>query len=477
MSTKFEDARRKALADAAMKKQGKKATRGAAPKAVAPAVITDPKAVIAAQRIRGEIISTEESYGKSMQQLVSFVDAINRAVVNKKESPILHKFGNSEEGKKFLSEVKGAMVIAKLSEEFLKELKALDAETPPRADVNARMASILSKYTPFFDAYTGYVWSYSQISQILPTFEQKLKGQELLDWSNLQQRSFGNINAASVLIMPIQRLPRYVLLLKELVKNSPETEKPVIENCLSRVSEKATKVNEAQKLCELNTKLSKTYLKGSGKSENQWARSVEFSSNKPFFKTALIEMGDDDHLFGPKMPLKKELQNLLTTGSDNSKSLTDPDKDLKIEIKSIMIPNVTLSINGKEVKFKIIKGAAGQEISGKDASTAFHVRIEENMEKLAPFQQRAYMEIAEKIGLVVLKRLKEEPETVNVRAPHDPVPVVVDIRGAKRVGEEKPAFLPQEALEARRVRERRAVDAESQKALAQQRTRSTPPKK
>jgi hypothetical protein len=138
---------------------------------------------------------------------------------------------------------------------------------------------------------------------------------------------------------------------------------------------------------------------------------------------------------------------------------------------------VTLSINGKEVKFKIIKGAAGQEISGKDASTAFHVRIEENMEKLAPFQQRAYMEIAEKIGLVVLKRLKEEPETVNVRAPHDPVPVVVDIRGAKRVGEEKPAFLPQEALEARRVRERRAVDAESQKALAQQRTRSTPPKK
>lgn len=56
----------------------------------------------------------------------------------------------------------------------------------------------------------------------------------------------------SLLIMPVQRIPRYILLLKELIKNTEpyDSDLPILEKAFNAVSEIATKINSCKKAAE-----------------------------------------------------------------------------------------------------------------------------------------------------------------------------------------------------------------------------------
>ena len=75
-----------------------------------------------------------------------------------------------------------------------------------------------------------------------------------------QQRldpELGGLNLTSFLIMPIQRIPRYRLLLEDLRKNTDKksVERPILNKTLKQIRTIATKVNETKRRVEALTKL------------------------------------------------------------------------------------------------------------------------------------------------------------------------------------------------------------------------------
>lgn len=58
----------------------------------------------------------------------------------------------------------------------------------------------------------------------------------------------------SLLINPIQRIPRYVLLLRELIKYTPPTHPdfPLLQSSLNGIKESADLINERKRVAESN---------------------------------------------------------------------------------------------------------------------------------------------------------------------------------------------------------------------------------
>lgn len=59
----------------------------------------------------------------------------------------------------------------------------------------------------------------------------------------------GGLDLASFLILPVQRIPRYELLLKELQKNSTEKD-PQLEEVVQNIQTLTQKVNESRRLVD-----------------------------------------------------------------------------------------------------------------------------------------------------------------------------------------------------------------------------------
>jgi hypothetical protein len=82
------------------------------------------------------------------------------------------------------------------------------------------ISALLLHYTPQFRAYQSYMENYDDAVR---TLNRLLKEkQELKTWLDFQQKCEGN-NLQSFLISPVQRLPRYLLLLEQLKKNTDKS--------------------------------------------------------------------------------------------------------------------------------------------------------------------------------------------------------------------------------------------------------------
>ncbi|GAM17250.1 hypothetical protein SAMD00019534_004250 [Acytostelium subglobosum LB1] len=118
------------------------------------------------------------------------------------------------------------------------------------------IVEIFNKNKNTFKIYSDYIVSYDGIIQTLSRLRKKSSVATFLDKCRSDPQSNGQ-DLNSLLIMPVQRLPRYVLLLSELLKSSPAGS-PIIktlESCISGIKNVTQFINEAKRDDENQNKL------------------------------------------------------------------------------------------------------------------------------------------------------------------------------------------------------------------------------
>jgi FYVE/RhoGEF/PH domain-containing protein 5/6 len=117
---------------------------------------------------------------------------------------------------------------------------------------HARIGEVFLKFLPFFKTYTLYVNNYETIQKTIKHLQDK--DDDFKIWLAKQARDprLRGLGLDSYQIMPIQRIPRYELLLKELVSNTDETHPdfPNLKRAVGEVHTIANLINEQKKLSE-----------------------------------------------------------------------------------------------------------------------------------------------------------------------------------------------------------------------------------
>ncbi|XP_028413190.1 uncharacterized protein LOC114536033 isoform X2 [Dendronephthya gigantea] len=183
-----------------------------------------------------EILSTEVSYCTGLELLVeNFIQPMK-----------IYGILSIEEIDTIFSNIES---LAGISREMVSKLKVClenwDVETSLIGDVLLEMFSYLKMFKPYFDSRSAANQMrirYEKSNDRFRNFLSKVQCGQTLD---------------SLLLMPIQRIPRYELLLKELVKRT-EPEHPDYENlseALSKARETATDLNEHIRQIENESKI------------------------------------------------------------------------------------------------------------------------------------------------------------------------------------------------------------------------------
>jgi hypothetical protein len=182
-----------------------------------------------------EVASSEESYVRSLELLVArYVQPIVSA-----EPEVL----NAATRKELSASLSEILAVHRL---LLADLQACMATWD---DASSRVGPLFAKFAPYFKLYNEYCANYnsfiSKISQKLQRADHPLTllVQRIAD--ELRAEANLRLDLASFLIMPVQRLPRYRLLLVELVDATPpaHADRPALVEAVELVTKIAQQVN------------------------------------------------------------------------------------------------------------------------------------------------------------------------------------------------------------------------------------------
>lgn len=123
--------------------------------------------------------------------------------------------------------------------------------------------SPLMQKAPFLSMYADYCVTYETAAQLVAKYKQTTNVFKELQEKNLAGSGGVGPDILDFLIMPVQRVPRYRLLLEQLLKYTPEdhADYASVKQASAIVSDKATEinhkmalVNQQKKLMELSTR-------------------------------------------------------------------------------------------------------------------------------------------------------------------------------------------------------------------------------
>jgi Ca2+-binding EF-hand superfamily protein len=196
--------------------------------------------------VAAEIITSETTYVNSLVDLmVLFARPLNSRDICRryklKLSDMKTIFSNLEN-------------IVKLHIEFLQQLLA-----------NApNVATAFLRYSPLFAAYTTYIMDYRFALEVINKLHTHEGFRTFLSQARLKT---GGHDLPSFLILPVQRLPRYVLLLRELIHRTDQKhyEYESLTTALMKVEAMANAINEHKRKSEAMTEVLsvQTTLQGS----------------------------------------------------------------------------------------------------------------------------------------------------------------------------------------------------------------------
>ena len=154
-------------------------------------------------RVAAEIKSTEESYVASLDLIVKtimpgFMDIMGDSDVQTVFSslPILHKLNHM-----LLDNINDVMA---------------------RWDQEEKMSKPFKSFASYFKMYSDYVSKHDQASDLIGSLAKNSSKYAKFLSTKMSEPALKGMDLASYLIMPIQRIPRYRLLLTELLKNMPK---------------------------------------------------------------------------------------------------------------------------------------------------------------------------------------------------------------------------------------------------------------
>ncbi|KAJ6251135.1 faciogenital dysplasia protein [Anaeramoeba flamelloides] len=105
-------------------------------------------------------------------------------------------------------------------------------------DQNDRIGDVFNLLIPYLKMYSDYYRNYRNSDENLRQLLRSSK--KIKDWAFQKRKTYGN-DLSSMLIMPVQRVPRYELLMKKLIEVTPKNHLDYKE--LQEAFEKITKVN------------------------------------------------------------------------------------------------------------------------------------------------------------------------------------------------------------------------------------------
>jgi len=196
-------------------------------------------------RVAHEILETEEKYVASLESLVKlYLKPLRQrgSVIPKDKIEVI--FGNLEH-------------ILIINRELLDSLR----KRMEQWETNDSLGDVMNKLIPWLQLYSDYCAKHHNSTAVVQKLLEKPAVAEVLkDISHTNNV----LDLSSLLIMPIQRIPRYKLLVEELIKNTPEQHPDYEElnNALEKIKSVAIVINESchkqhnlEQLMELEEKL------------------------------------------------------------------------------------------------------------------------------------------------------------------------------------------------------------------------------
>jgi len=191
--------------------------------------------------IAREILSTERAYVESLQLVTStFVRPL-------RESGIL----SQEAVKEIFNGFEDILGINRLLyEELIERLNQWDDSSTCIGDVFLRLLPFLKIYRVYTSTYSTALNRLLDCQQRNPAFANFVS-----EWETTEHQPPLPINA--FLIMPVQRLPRYNLLLDDLIKNTPEEhpDRSDLQRALAEMGSVAHYINESVRQAEARAKM------------------------------------------------------------------------------------------------------------------------------------------------------------------------------------------------------------------------------
>lgn len=183
-----------------------------------------------------EFLSTEETYVNALKKAVTFWLRPLQSEVRKK-TPIISDA-------QIVSLFSSIETIVQINEGLLAKMQARLSKYP----IETKFGDLLVEMAPTLKLYVDYV---NKFDDAMVTFGELSKNnQRFAEFLQTAKTSAAiNLDLASILIMPVQRIPRYELLLRELIKCT--TEMHVDWNNLQKAQKEIQSINlyiNAQKL-------------------------------------------------------------------------------------------------------------------------------------------------------------------------------------------------------------------------------------
>ena len=200
-----------------------------------------------------EMVSTEERFVSSMRTLVTvFIEPLQAlSVSSTSSSSRLSSIALHPQVQVFFST---ATQILTLNSQFSEELSSKLTHFDEQTDVGV----VFLHYAPLFRCYGLYASSHERVSaQLLASSRNDAAFRAFVEQATADPRCKGQ-TLESLLIMPIQRIPRYRLLLEELRKKTPDAHPGYdsLMGALAQVNDAAVHINESIRRRENREKLS-----------------------------------------------------------------------------------------------------------------------------------------------------------------------------------------------------------------------------
>jgi hypothetical protein len=193
-------------------------------------------------KIANELLETEANYLRDLRTIHWEFHLGSGEVLSVEEEKIL--FMNIGE-------------IVDLHTELRKELQE---KVRKQWSYHQTVGDTIDRYVKKFGIYEKYITNYKEAADFL----KRSRGQAKID-KYLQSRETKDycrgLPLESLLVMPVQRLPRYLLLLKELRKYTDQDhpDYPLINNAMQNLDELAKQFNEVQRDKETQRKVSEIF--------------------------------------------------------------------------------------------------------------------------------------------------------------------------------------------------------------------------
>ncbi|MES1908796.1 MAG: hypothetical protein MHM6MM_001666 [Cercozoa sp. M6MM] len=194
-----------------------------------------------------EILTTERTFCKTLRDMVeSVIRPVNQWIDAEGDPKAVEGCAQCR------ALGSAAVTLVRLNERFLQDLERrlvewFDQDLPPESPERGKrkkMGDLLVEFAPFFSMYSQYSALHGPASEWL--VEQMEKGPARLRQigSDAEQRTLQTVS--SMLIAPIQRVPRYRLLFEQLLKHTPpeDPDHAVLSEALEKVHKAASHINE-----------------------------------------------------------------------------------------------------------------------------------------------------------------------------------------------------------------------------------------